>query len=70
MTKAREWPNNAREALNLAAEEEQAVLTALRPLIERPPADPTASGCIVKVVFHTQNSLRHLEAVGAQTRPT
>jgi hypothetical protein len=59
-----------REHRDRAAEEAQATLTAVRPLIDRPPADPAESACIVKVVFHTQNVLRHLEAAHAQTRPT
>jgi hypothetical protein len=70
MTKAREWPNDAREARDRAAEEAQASLTALKPLIERPQADPAATASIARAVYHTQNTLRHLEAVGAQTRPT
>jgi hypothetical protein len=39
-------------------------------LIERPQADPAATASIARAVYHTQNTLRHLEAVGAQTRPT
>jgi hypothetical protein len=70
MTKAREWPNAMREHRDRAAEEAQASLQALRPLIDRPPADPAAIAGIARAVYHIQNNLRHLEAADAQTRPT
>lgn len=68
MTARREWPNSAREARDRAAEEAQATLTALQPLLKRT-TDPVELAAVAIAVNHTQTALRHLEAAGAQTRP-
>jgi hypothetical protein len=68
MTAPREWPNAAREARDRAAEESQAALRALEPLLKRS-IDISVLGPVAQAANHTQTALRHLEAVGAQTKP-
>ena len=67
--KPREWPNNAREARDRSAEEAQAIINALTPLVEgrrdfteteRLRRDATALNAAQKIA-------RLLEKVGAQT---
>lgn len=70
MTKRREWPNQAAEARNRAAEEAQRGARLLRPLVigERFDATETLRR-IAGALDALQTILRFLEQVGAQTRP-
>jgi len=70
MTRAREWPNNAKEARDRAAEEAAHGARVLMPVLENP--DMTEGEKIRRVgiaVKCFQLILRLLESVGAQTRP-
>jgi len=69
MTKARTWPNNAKEIRDRAAEEAIRGLLAIEPLLE---ASLTKEDQIRRIAI-TISSLRKIERllkeVGAQTRP-
>jgi len=67
MTKAREWPNNAREARDQAAEHFAAIISLVRPLLDF--SDPVVIVRVGRILDHAQNGIRHLEHSGAQTRP-
>ncbi len=73
MTKAREWPNNARHARDRAAEEINVAIRVLDGLmyrIER--GEFTRSGLerdLLRIQRHNSIAIRHLESVGAQTLP-
>lgn len=70
MTKPRPWPNNAAEARDRAAEEMQRAVRALRPLVNGQRLDSTETLRRQAVALEAAlTALRHLEAVGAQTRP-
>jgi len=71
MTKQRPWPNAAREARDRAAEELQRGVRALAPLVEgRVRFDRTETLRRQALALNViQTALRHLESVGAQTRP-
>lgn len=71
MTKPREWPQIAKEARDRAAEELQDAARELRPLVtgellfDRTETLRRQSAALA----HILTALRHLESVGAQTRP-
>ena len=68
-TRARKWPNNAKEARDVAAEEAAHGLQAMKPLLEQ---QFTAEECIRRYAIGIsafQTILRILEKEGAQTRP-
>lgn len=72
MTDPRPWPNNAKEARDLAAEEAIAGRKALEPLLSGnlsgfTPEDRTRRLALAIVSF--QKISRLLESVGAQTNP-
>jgi hypothetical protein len=70
MTKPRPWPNNAAEARDRAAEELQQAARALRPLVRGHRFDSTETLRRQAVALESVlTALRHLESVGAQTRP-
>jgi hypothetical protein len=71
MTKRREWPNSSREARDRAAEEAQRGIRALRPLVvhERTFTQTERLRRISIALDALQTIARHLESVGAQTRP-
>lgn len=62
MYKPRDWPYTARGERDNAAEE---IAIALKLTITLADASSTTA----KIVYHLSNALRHLESVGAQTRP-
>lgn len=67
MPAPREWPNNAAEARNQAAEGLQAIIRLSRPLLRH-----TDRVVVVRsglILDQAQNALRHLERVGAPTCP-
>jgi hypothetical protein len=64
----REWPYKAREARDEAATEAAAALSSTVKLSQMLD-DPEALKLATFIVFHLQNNLRHLESVGAPTRP-
>jgi hypothetical protein len=64
----RPWPYIAREARDGAAEQNAAALNNLVPLMEIV-TDPAILRPIALAVRHVEESSRHLEAVGAPTRP-
>ena len=70
--KPRPWPNVAREARDRAAEEAQAGINALMPLIveDRIFTERETLLRISKALNSFQTIARHLEAVGAPTRPS
>lgn len=65
----REWPCKARAARDGAAEEIAAALRQAVPLAELD-IDAKTLRSLTRIIYHAQNALRHLEAAGAQTRPT
>ena len=68
MTTPRPWPNEAKEARDRAAEELAASLRDLQPVLDG--QFPENYRLIVaRAMVHNQAALRHLESVGAQTRP-
>ena len=70
MTAPRSWPNNAKLARDRAAEEAMRGLRSLRPLVEGDAFDRTEVLRRQAVALDAfQSVLRHLESVGAQTRP-
>jgi hypothetical protein len=78
MTKPRPWPNNAQNARDRAAEDTQAAVRLLEDVTsyigERHNLSQTESALvgfkIARALNYCQNTLRHLECVGAPTRPT
>ncbi len=69
MTQPREWPNNAKEARDRAAEEAARALRALRPLLERDHTEIERLRRLAVAIDAMQTILRLLEKEGAQTRP-
>lgn len=67
MPTPREWPNNAAEARNQAAEGLQAIIRLVRPLLKHNDRPVIVRAGLI--LDQAQNALRHLERVGAQTRP-
>lgn len=65
----RDWPYKAKAARDGAAEEIAAALRQAVPLAELD-VDANTLRSLTRIIYHTQNALRHLESVGAQTRPT
>lgn len=65
----REWPNVARNARDRAAEEANRGLQAIRPLIFRDMTETEKLKRLATAVDALQLIARHLEGVGAQTRP-
>jgi hypothetical protein len=67
----RDWPNVAKQARDRAAEEAQAGITALTPLLteDRIFTERETLLRISRAIVHLQQIARHLEAVGAPTRP-
>lgn len=71
MTKAREWPNVAAEARDRAAEELVCVQRNLRSVIAGW-FDLDRTELLKRTAMaqdHATTALRHLESVGARTRP-
>lgn len=69
MTRAREWPNNAKEARDRSAEEAIRALRAIEPLLERETTEAEKIRRLAIAVSSIQTILRLLEREGAQTRP-
>lgn len=70
MTKAREWPNCAREARDRAAEYLQEGIRVLEPLVQGEQFDCTDVLRRQAVALGAmQKAIRWLEGAGAQTRP-
>ena len=69
--KPREWPNNARTARDRAAEEAVTALKALEPLIgdDRIFTERERDLRISRAINALQKIARHLESVGAPTKP-
>ncbi|MAT45337.1 MAG: hypothetical protein CL609_23660 [Anaerolineaceae bacterium] len=68
--KPRPWPNVAKEARDRAAEEAMVVLTNLKPLLSGTTVTETERiRRLALAMDAAQTCLRHLESVGAQTRP-
>ncbi len=70
MTKQREWPNNAANARDEAAERLAEIAQELKPMVEEKPLtqDAIYRRC-AKAYAKTQEALRWLESAGACTRP-
>lgn len=68
MTAQREWPNSAKEARDRAAEELAASLRDLQPILDGQFPE-TYRLIVARAIVHNQAALRHLESVGAPTRP-
>lgn len=68
-TKPRDWPNVASCARDRAAEEAVRGLMAIRPLIERDVTEMDRLRRLAIAIDAFQLIARHLESVGAQTRP-
>lgn len=68
-SKPREWPNVAANARDRAAEEANRALNAISPLIVRDVAEAERLRKLAIAVNSLQLIARHLESVGAQTRP-
>ena len=62
------WPYLAKAARDCAAEDVAAALNNVLPLSESEENTENLRR-IGRVLYHLQNALRHLEGVGAQTRP-
>jgi hypothetical protein len=69
MTTPRPWPNEAKEARDRAAEELAASLRDLQPVLDGQFPENYRL-LVLRAMVHNQAALRHLEAVGAPTRPT
>ncbi len=68
--KPREWPNVAREARDRSAELAAESVNLLEPIVDRRPMSEMDRYIRVSMVLkRLQNISRHLEAVGACTRP-
>lgn len=70
MSKAREWPNVAKDARDLAAEAAQEALNQLEPLLDdkRVISQSELILRVSRAVVKLNRNLRLLESVGAQTR--
>lgn len=67
--KPREWPNVAKMARDRAAEEAVRGLTAIRPMLHRDFTETEKIRRLATAVDALQLIARHLESVGACTRP-
>ena len=71
MTKPREWPYKAADARDRAAEELQRAVRELSPIVTQElrfePTELLRRQAVALLSIHT--ALRHLESVGACTRP-
>jgi hypothetical protein len=69
-TKIREWPTNAKEARDRAAEELQNIVNMLYPMVKGHSYDRTeVLRRTAEALASAQTALRHLERAGAQTKP-
>jgi hypothetical protein len=70
MTEPRPWPNNAKEARDRSAEEAQAGIRALGPLVEgRRMTETEQLRRVARAMMAFQSIARHMESQGAPTRP-
>jgi hypothetical protein len=71
MTQAREWPINARDARDRAAEEMQRIVRVLQPLLygEVRGSETEVIRRMAVALNAANMALRHLEREGAITRP-
>lgn len=67
--KPREWPNVAKNARDRSAEEAVRALAALQPLLERQVTETERIRRLAVAIDAVNTIARHLESVGAQTRP-
>lgn len=68
-SKPREWPNVAKEARDLAAEEALRGLKEIKPLLYRNCSETQILLIAGRVIDSLHEIVRLLESVGAQTRP-
>lgn len=68
-SKPREWPNKAAEARNLASEQANRGINALRPVLEKEMTQTELYRRIAIALDCFQTIARALEGVGAQTEP-
>jgi hypothetical protein len=68
MTEPRPWPNEAKEARDRSAEEIAASIRDLQPVLDGKFPE-NYQLLVARAIVHNQAALRHLEAVGAPTRP-
>jgi len=68
-TKPRDWPNVARMARDRAAEEAMRGLKAIRPMLHHDFTETEKVRRVATAVDALQQVARHLESVGACTRP-
>lgn len=69
MTQQREWPNNAKEVRDRAAEEAALALKTLRPILSNEKLSPDEIRRVAVALDCLQTTLRLLESASAQTRP-
>lgn len=69
MTRARDWPNGAKETRDRSAEEIARALNAIEPLLDREVTESDKLRRLAVAVTSMQRALRLLERAGAQTRP-
>lgn len=71
MTKPREWPDNAKEARDSAAENISAGLKLIRQVLKHNGelTNEDKVRALSLAAMHLQDALRWLESAGAQTRP-
>lgn len=68
-SKPREWPNNAAAARDLASEQANRGINAIRPIFEKEMTQTELYRRLAIVQDALQTIARALEGVGAQTRP-
>ena len=71
MTKPRDWPDNAKDARDGAAENVSSALRLIRQIIEHNGKlnDSDKMRALSLAAMNLQDALRWLESAGAQTRP-
>jgi len=69
-SKSRPWPNNAMEARDLASEQANRGINALRPILEKEMTQTELYRRIAIAQDALQTIARALEGVGAQTKPS
>lgn len=67
MTPIKRWPDTAKAARDMSAENCQSAIRLLRPLLNH--KDPVVLARVGKSIDALQTTLRLLEQVGASTRP-
>ncbi len=67
MTPIKRWPDTAKHARDMSAENCQYTIRLLRPLLDH--KDPVVLARVGKSIDTLQTTLRLLEGVGAGTRP-